>query len=159
MQKYYCKINDKNFGPVNLERLKNLVINKQLKSSDKVSLTFPITNWVEASSLAELVDVFKAQANECYVPAFTESTNNSATGFSQEVNIELLEKNLIKIVNLLIFVSVLVTLIGVLLVLMLDAYVKMSKSIEFEIQHINKKLPEPPKWKTFESKKGNVNPD
>lgn len=159
MQKYYCKIDGKNFGPMNLERLKNLVINKQLKSLDKVSLTFPITNWVEASSLAELADVFKAQANECYVPAFTESTNNSATNFSQGVNIELVEKNLIKIVNLLIFVSVLVTLIGVLLVVMLDAYIHKIKNIEYIIEHINNKLPEPPKWKTFESKKGNVNPD
>jgi len=158
-KKYYCKIDGKNYGPMNFEELKNLAMNKQLKSSDKVSLTFPSKDWLEASSMPELYEIFKAQTDENDAFTFGGSTTTGATGFSQEVNIELLEKNLIKIVNLLIFVSVLVTLIGVLLVLMLDAYVKMSKSIEFEIQHINKKLPEPPKWETFESKKGNVNPD
>ncbi len=61
-KKYYCKINGKSYGPMTLEQLKNLAIQGQLQSSDKVSLTFPAKEWLEAGSISALIEIFKTQA-------------------------------------------------------------------------------------------------
>ena len=103
-KKYYCKIKGKNFGPLTLEELKNLAIQGQLQISDKVSLTFPTKEWLQASSIAALNEIFKSQDYSVVtVDAFDGFANNEGnqSGFTQGVNLGLLEKNSTEIVKLL----------------------------------------------------------
>lgn len=116
-KKYYCKIDGKNYGPMNFEELKNLAMNKQLKSSDKVSLTFPSKDWLEASSMPELYEIFKAQTDENDAFTFGGSTTTGATNFSQGVNLDLLEQNSIEIHKLLKNINGWVSFMGVILVI------------------------------------------
>jgi len=97
---YYCKIKGKNFGPMTLEELKNLAIQGQLQISDKVSLTFPAQEWLYASSIPDLNDIFKFQNYNAVDDAVANDEGNQG-GFSQGVNLRLLEKNSIEIVKLL----------------------------------------------------------
>ena len=60
-KKYYCNIKGKNYGPLTLEELKDLAIQGQLQISDKVSLTFPTKEWLQAGSISALNDIFKSQ--------------------------------------------------------------------------------------------------
>ena len=116
---YYCKIKDKTFGPMTLEQLKNLAIQGQLQISDKVSLTFPSQEWLYASSIPDLNDIFKFQN-------YNAVANNEGNqgGFSKGVNIDLLEQNSIEIYKLLKNSNVLleaikgwVTFMGIVLVI------------------------------------------
>ena len=103
-KKYYCKIKGKNFGPLTLEELKNLAIQGQLQGSDKVSLTFPTKEWLQASSISVLNEIFKSQDYSVVtVDAFDGFANNEGnqSGFTQGVNLGLLEKNSTEIVKLL----------------------------------------------------------
>ena len=118
-KKYYCKIKGKNFGPLTLEELKNLAIQGQLQISDKVSLTFPTKEWLYASSIPDLNDIFKFQN-------YNAVANNEGNqgGFSKGVNIDLLEQNSIEIYKLLKNSNVLleaikgwVTFMGIVLVI------------------------------------------
>ena len=118
-KKYYCKIKGKNFGPLTLEELKNLAIQGQLQISDKVSLTFPAQEWLYASSIPDLNDIFKFQN-------YNAVANNEGNqgGFSKGVNIDLLEQNSIEIYKLLKNSNVLleaikgwVTFMGIVLVI------------------------------------------
>ena len=97
---YYCKIKGKNFGPLTLEELKNLAIQGQLQISDKVSLTFPAQEWLYASSIPDLNDIFKFQ-NYNAVDDAVANNEGYQGGFAQGVNLRLLEKNSIEIVKLL----------------------------------------------------------
>lgn len=99
-KKYYCKIKGKNFGPLTLEELKNFAIQGQLQISDKVSPTFPTQEWLYASSIPDLNDIFKFQ-NYNAVDDAVGNNEGYQGGFSQEVNLGLLEKNSIEIVKLL----------------------------------------------------------
>jgi hypothetical protein len=99
-KKYYCKIKGKNFGPLTLEELKNLAIQGQLQISDKVSLTFPAQEWLYASSIPDLNDIFKFQ-NYNAVDDAVANNEGYQGGFAQGVNLRLLEKNSIEIVKLL----------------------------------------------------------
>ncbi len=104
IKKYYCKINDKNYGPMTLEQLKGLAIQGQLQISDKVSLTFPTEEWMQASSISALNEIFKSQDYSVVaVDVDNAVINNEGNqgGFSQGVNLRLLEKNSIEIVELL----------------------------------------------------------
>ena len=116
---YYCKIKNKNFGPMTLEELKSLAIQGQLQISDKVSLTFPTKEWLYASSIPDLNDIFKFQN-------YNAVANNEGNqgGFSNGVNIDLLEQNSIEIYKLLKNSNVLleaikgwVTFMGIVLVI------------------------------------------
>ena len=116
---YYCKIKNKNFGPMTLEELKSLAIQGQLQISDKVSLTFPTKEWLYASSIPDLNDIFKFQN-------YNAVANNEGNqgGFSKGVNIDLLEQNSIEIYKLLKNSNVLleaikgwVTFMGIVLVI------------------------------------------
>ena len=118
-KKYYCKIKGKNFGPLTLEELKSLAIQGQLQISDKVSLTFPTKEWLYASSIPDLNDIFKFQN-------YNAVANNEGNqgGFSKGVNIDLLEQNSIEIYKLLKNSNVLleaikgwVTFMGIVLVI------------------------------------------
>jgi len=103
-KKYYCKIKGKNYGPLTLEELKDLAIQGQLQISDKVSLTFPTKEWLQASSISALNEIFKSQDYSVVaVDAFDGFANNEGnqSGFTQGVNLGLLEKNSIEIVKLL----------------------------------------------------------
>ena len=97
---YYCKIKNKNFGPMTLEELKSLAIQGQLQISDKVSLTFPAQEWLYASSIPDLNGIFKFQ-NYNAVDDAVANNEGYQGGFAQGVNLRLLEKNSIEIVKLL----------------------------------------------------------
>ena len=116
---YYCKIKNKNFGPMTLEELKSLAIQGQLQISDKVSLTFPTKEWLYASSIPDLNDIFKFQN-------YNAVANNEGNqgGFSKGVNLDMLEQNSIEIYKLLKNSNVLleaikgwVTFMGIVLVI------------------------------------------
>lgn len=98
-KKYYCKIKGKNFGPLTLEELKNFAIQGQLQISDKVSLTFPTHEWLYASSIPDLNDIFKFQNYNAVDDAV--ANNDGYQGGFTQVNLGLLEKNSIEIVKLL----------------------------------------------------------
>ena len=87
-----------------LEQLKGLAIQGQLQISDKVSLTFPTEEWMQASSISALNGIFKSQDYSVVAVdvdnAFINNEGNQG-GFSQGVNLRLLEKNSIEIVELL----------------------------------------------------------
>ena len=103
-KKYYCKIKGKNFGPLTLEELKNLAIQGQLQISDKVSLTFLTQEWLQASSISALNEIFKSQDYSVVaVDVDNAVINNEGNqgGFSQGENLRLLEKNPIEIYKLL----------------------------------------------------------
>ena len=102
-----------------LEELKSLAIQGQLQISDKVSLTFPTKEWLYASSIPDLNDIFKFQN-------YNAVANNEGNqgGFSKGVNIDLLEQNSIEIYKLLKNSNVLleaikgwVTFMGIVLVI------------------------------------------
>lgn len=77
-KKYYCKIKGKNYGPLTLEELKDLAIQGQLQISDKVSLTFPTKEWMQASSIFALKEIFESQSYSVVaVDAFDGFANNS----------------------------------------------------------------------------------
>lgn len=126
-KKYYCKIKGKNYGPLTLEELKGLAIQGQLQISDKVSLTFPTKEWLQASSIAALNEIFKSQDYSVVaVDAFDGFANNEGnqSGFTQGVNLGLLEKNSIEIFELLKNINELleaikgwVTFMGIVLVI------------------------------------------
>lgn len=87
-----------------MEELKGLAIQGQLQISDKVSLTFPTNEWLQASSISALNEIFKSQDYSVVaVDAFDGFANNEGnqSGFTQGVNFGLLEKNSIEIVKLL----------------------------------------------------------
>jgi len=123
---YYCKIKDKTYGPMTLEQLKNLAIQGKLKPSDKVSLTFPIKDGLEAGSIFDINEICKTPVDNSNSEAFiSEETqyadfsfvdvdeykkrfvkrmpnNEGSQGrFSQGVNLDLLEQNSIEIYKLL----------------------------------------------------------
>ena len=146
---YYCKIKDKTYGPMTLEQLKNLAIQGKLKPSDKVSLTFPIKVGLEAGSIFDINEICKTPVDNSNSEAFIfEETqyadfsfvdvdeykkrfvkrmpNNEGIqgGFSQGVNLDLLEQNSIEIYKLLKNSNVLleaikgwVTFMGIVLVI------------------------------------------
>lgn len=141
---YYCKIKDKTFGPMTLEQLKNLAIQGKLQPTDKVSLTFPIKDGLIAGSIFALNEIYKTQADnsnsEAFVIEETQADNNyvanyfktdgiainegNPSGFSQGVNLDLLEQNSIEIYKLLKNINVLleaikgwVTFMGIVLVI------------------------------------------
>jgi len=144
VKNYYCKIKDKTFGPMTLEQLKNLAIQGKLQPTDKVSLTFPIKDGLIAGSIFALNEIYKTQADnsnsESFVFEETQADNNyvanyfktdgiainegNPSGFSQGVNLDLLEQNSIEIYKLLKNINVLleaikgwVTFMGIVLVI------------------------------------------
>jgi phage shock protein PspC (stress-responsive transcriptional regulator) len=127
---YYCKIKDKTFGPMNLEQLKNLAIQGQLQISDKVSLTFPSQEWLYASSIADLNDIFKFQN---YNAVANDEGNQG--GFSQGVNLGLLEKNSIEVVRLLRVIKKWVTFMGVVLVIYIICSIILGVLMNSNLSH------------------------
>lgn len=86
-KKYYCKINGKNYGPLTLEELKGLAIQGQLQISDKVSLTFPTKEWMQASSISALNEIFKSQDYSVVaVDAFDGFANNRRSDNKRLIN-------------------------------------------------------------------------
>ena len=129
-KKYYCKIKGKNFGPLTLEELKNLAIQGQLQISDKVSLTFPTKEWLYASSIPDLNDIFKFQN---YNAVANDEGNQG--GFSQGVNLGLLEKNSIEVVRLLRVIKKWVTFMGVVLVIYIICSIILALLMNSNLSH------------------------
>ena len=127
---YYCKIKDKTFGPMTLEQLKNLAIQGQLQISDKVSLTFPSQEWLYASSIPDLNDIFKFQN---YNAVANDEGNQG--GFSQGVNLGLLEKNSIEVVRLLRVIKKWVTFMGVVLVIYIICSIILAVLMNSNLSH------------------------
>jgi len=129
-KKYYCKIKGKNFGPLTLEELKNLAIQGQLQISDKVSLTFPTQEWLYASSIPDLNDIFKFQN-------YNAVANNEGNqgGFAQGVNLGLLEKNSIEVVRLLRVIKKWVTFMGVVLVIYIICSIILAVLMNSNLSH------------------------
>ena len=127
---YYCKIKDKTFGPMTLEQLKNLAIQGQLQISDKVSLTFPSQEWLYASSIPDLNDIFKFQN---YNAVANDEGNQG--GFSQGVNLGLLEKNSIEVVRLLRVIKKWVTFMGVVLVIYIICSIILALLMNSNLSH------------------------
>ena len=99
--KKYCKIKGKNYGPMDLDELKNLAIKGQLLPTDKVADKFPTNEWVEACSIPTLNEIFKklaisSSSLEFNIPQDGQVNNNFQSG-----NINLIEKNSNEIVRLL----------------------------------------------------------
>ena len=127
---YYCKIKNKNFGPMTLEELKSLAIQGQLQISDKVSLTFPTKEWLYASSIPDLNDIFKFQN---YNAVANDEGNQG--GFSQGVNLGLLEKNSIEVVRLLRVIKKWVTFMGVVLVIYIICSIILALLMNSNLSH------------------------
>lgn len=120
---YYCKIKGKNYGPLTLEELKGLAIQGQLQISDKVSLTFPTKEWLQASSIAALNEIFKT---------YNEETRSE---FSQEANLGLLAKNSIETVRLLEAIKGWVTFMGVVLVIYIICSIILAVLMNSNLSH------------------------
>ena len=131
---YYCKIKGKNFGPLTLEELKNLAIQGQLQISDKVSLTFPAQEWLYASSIPDLNDIFKFQ-NYNAVDDAVANNEGYQGGFAQGVNLRLLEKNSIEVVRLLRVIKKWVTFMGVVLVIYIICSIILAVLMNSNLSH------------------------
>lgn len=133
-KKYYCKIKGKNFGPLTLEELKNFAIQGQLQISDKVSLTFPTQEWLYASSIPDLNDIFKFQNYNAVDDAVANDEGNQG-GFSQEANLGLLAKNSIETVRLLEAIKGWVTFMGIVLMIYILISIFLALKMNSNLSH------------------------